>query len=97
MRILHQRASVAFGVLFVALALSQTASAGMLLATVATVAVAGILVAHYASLVVGSRHQNVGRRADAHREALTSMPAPQHPATAGRPRTRAPSQSAVAA
>jgi hypothetical protein len=34
----------------------------------------------------------VGRRARAHRQALDAMPAPQHPSTEGRPRTRAPAR-----
>jgi len=32
----------------------------------------------------------VGARARAHREAMSTLPAPAHPDTAGRPRTRAP-------
>lgn len=39
----------------------------------------------------------VGRRARAHRQAVDAMPAPQHPDTAGRPRTRAPARFLAAA
>ena len=50
-----------------------------------------VLITAMAALVVGSREMTVGSRAHAHREAMTSLPAPAHPSTAGRPRTRAPS------
>lgn len=39
----------------------------------------------------------VGRRARAHRQSLDSTPEPQHPDTAGRPRTRAPARPLAAA
>jgi hypothetical protein len=72
-------------VLFLALALTAEPSA--IIASVAAV----ILVAAIATLVVGASAVTIGGRARAHREALSSQPAPSHPTTAGRPRTRAPS------
>lgn len=85
MRILLERVTALAAVLFLALALTTEPS--VIIASVAAV----ILIAAIATLVVGARAITVGGRAHAHREALSSMPAPAHPTTAGRPRTRAPS------
>lgn len=83
--------------LFVVLAIAQATQPSALLLGAAAVAAVGILAVRYAALVVGSREMTVGSRAHAHREALSTIPAPAHPTTAGRPRTRAPSQSITAA
>jgi hypothetical protein len=79
------------------LAVSQGTSQTALVATIAAVALAGVLAVRGAALVTGSRTITVGSRARAHREELTSAPAPSHPSTEGRPRTRAPSLSVQAA
>ena len=63
----------------------------LLVATAAAALVSVVLVSVMASLVTGSRELTIGARAHAHREAMNSLPAPAHPSTAGRPRTRAPS------
>ncbi|CAN5294549.1 hypothetical protein BH09ACT5_BH09ACT5_20950 [soil metagenome] len=93
MRILQERLTALMAVLFLALALTQAESPAAIIASVAVVA----LVAVMAGLVVGSRELTVGSRARAHRDALTAQPAPAHPSTAGRPRTRAPSTGILAA
>lgn len=82
-----ERLAALTAVLFLALAVTQVTSPALIIASVATV----ILIAAMATLVTGSREMTVGARAHAHREALSTMPAPSHPSTAGRPRTRAPS------
>ena len=97
MRALHERMVVVSTVLFVALAVAQGGSTTVLVAGIAAVAFAGVVAVRYAVLVVGSRELVVGERAHAHREALSGMPAPSHPSTAGRPLTRAPAQSILAA
>ncbi|MCU1527189.1 MAG: hypothetical protein JWP75_952 [Frondihabitans sp.] len=84
-------------VLLVAFAVAQGGPTTVLVASIAVVTVAGIVAVRYAALVIGSREMTVGSRSHAHREALSDMPAPSHPRTAGRPRTRAPSQSIPAA
>lgn len=66
-------------------------------AGLAVIAVAALAGARYAAVVIRSREITVGGRASAHRHALSMMPAPQHPATPGRPRTRAPSGSPAVA
>ena len=80
--------------LFLAVAVAQTGSPAALAAGIAAVAVAAAITM---AVVPSTREMTVGSRAHAHREALSVMPAPQHPATAGRPRTRAPSMAAFAA
>lgn len=73
-------------VLELLLALAVTTEPSVLVAGVAAV----LLIAAIATIVVAERELTVGSRARAHREALSGMPAPSHPTTAGRPRTRAP-------
>lgn len=90
MRILLERLAALAAVLFVALALTTEPS--VLLVGIAAV----VLVSVMASLVTGSRELTVGARAHAHREAMNTLPAPAHPSTAGRPRTRAPSMAVPA-
>ena len=90
MRTILERLTALSAVLFLALALTTEPAA--IVAAVATV----VLITAAAALVVGSREMTVGSRAHAHREAMTSLPAPAHPSTAGRPRTRAPSMAVPA-
>jgi len=97
MRRIQDRLVMIMTLLFVAVAVSQTGSPAALVAGIAAAALAAAVAARYGGVVVGSREVTVGARAHAHREALSVMPAPQHPATAGRPRTRAPSMAAFAA
>lgn len=83
---------VAFAtMLLVALALTQGTSSSAVLASVIAVALASACAVRNAGWIHVSREVTVGERARAHRHSLTRMPAPQHPDTAGRPRTRAPS------
>jgi len=63
---------------------------------IAAAAIAVIVAMRFAVLAVGSSELTIGSRARAHRQALGRMPAPQHPRTAGRPRTRAPALSITA-
>ncbi len=70
-----------------------TASGSIALVGIAAAAIAVIAAMRFLVLAAGSREVTVGARARAHRHALGRMPAPQHPRTAGRPRTRAPAQS----
>lgn len=75
--------------LFVATVAAQT---GSTTAVAIALAIAAIAAVRYAGVIIGQRVIAVGARAHAHREVLSEMLAPQHPDTAGRPRTRAPSQ-----
>ena len=97
MRVLYQRMVAAMTVLFVAFTVAQVTQSSLLVASIAAIAIAALIAVRYAATVIGSRELAVGHRAHAHREALSAMPAPSHPCTAGRPRTRAPSQAAPAA
>ena len=97
MRAIKTRMVMVMTLLLIAFAVSQGGPTGLLVAGIAAVAVSGVIAIRYAAIVVGSREMTVGARAHAHREAMTGMPAPRHPSTAGRPRTRAPAQSTPAA
>ena len=94
MRSLLERLTALAAVLFLALAFTQAESPVAIIATVAAVV---LITSAMAALVTGSREMTVGARAHAHREALSTLPAPAHPSTAGRPRTRAPSMAVSAA
>jgi len=80
--------------LFVAVAVAQTGSVTTVAVSIAAVvlasAVAGALVVVLSQVVTG------GARTRAREQALYEVPAPSHPDTAGRPRTRAPSRSVAA-
>ncbi|HEY0260672.1 MAG TPA: hypothetical protein VGC18_12570 [Lacisediminihabitans sp.] len=97
MRILRQRTVMAVTLLMLALSVAHGGSTSLIVASIATVAIASAIAVRYAAIVVSSRELNVGERAHAHREVMNRMPAPQHPSTAGRPRTRAPSRPIPAA
>ncbi|MHC5795639.1 hypothetical protein ACVXZ4_05715 [Lacisediminihabitans sp. FW035] len=64
---------------------------------IAAAAIAVIVAMRFAVLAVGCLELAIGCRARAHRQVLGRMPAPQHPRTSGRPRTRAPAQSITVA
>jgi hypothetical protein len=97
MSALKQRLVMAMTLSFLVLAFAQSEPSGLLVAGLATVIVAAALSARYAAVAVRSREITVGSRAREHREALSVMPEPRHPDTAGRPRTRAPARSSTAA
>jgi len=64
---------------------------------VAAVLVTVVVAARYAAIVMQSHNPGLGADLWMHRQALCAEPAPQHPDTAGRPRTRAPASSPSAA
>ena len=93
MRRLSEQLVMLMTLLFVALVAAQTGSTTVV---AISLAIAAIALIKHVSVVTGSREISVGSRAHEHREVLSEMTAPQHPDTAGRPRTRAPSQVAPA-
>ena len=97
MRALYGRMAAVLTAIFVAVAVAPVEPTSLLFASIAAVAIASIVAIRYAAIVVASGEMTVGERAYVHREALSAVPAPSHPATAGRPRTRAPSRSVLAA
>jgi hypothetical protein len=97
---LSARLSVLLGMLgtlamIAVLAGDRPDATGLLLAA-ATLAVTAALVVRLA-VVIGDRVLTVGSRAHEHRESLTRMAEPRHPATAGLPLTRAPSAGSTTA
>ena len=97
MRLLTERLVMLMTLTFVALAVSQGEPSTLLIAGLLAVAIAAVVVARYASTAVVGHTVSVSDRAREHRAGLLEIPAPRHPNTAGRPRTRAPSRAALAA
>ena len=95
MRALLERLAVTLAVAFVVLAVAD--SSAVLVGAIATVAVVALVGSRYAAVSIRSRSMTVGARARQHRESMSSLPAPSHPDTAGRTRSRAPSGSIAAA
>jgi hypothetical protein len=98
----HQRLVISMTVLFLATYLSaaalvSTGPASLAVTGLAMLAIAALAGARYAAVVIRSREISVGGRAREHRDVVSMVPAPQHPSTPGRPRTRAPSLSAAVA
>jgi hypothetical protein len=95
MRTIFEQLAVSLAVAFVVLAVAD--SSAVLLGAVATLAVIALVGSRYSAVSIRSRSLTVGSRARQHRESMSSLPAPSHPDTAGRTRSRAPSQSIAAA
>lgn len=93
MRLLHAWLLASASAAVLAYSGVPSAPGSMALVGIAAVAIAVIVATRFVVLAVGSRELVIGSRARQHRHALGRMPAPQHPRTAGRPRTRAPAQS----
>lgn len=91
---MHERLGLLASVVVVALVLSGGSPPSLVIAGVAAVLLIGAV--RGAAVVIGALEMTVGSRARAHREAMIGMAAPKHPATAGRPRTRAPSRGFAA-
>ncbi len=91
MRFLSSRLVAVTAMLLMVLALAQGATPAAVVASVAAVVLATAGAIRLTSVIVGSRHVSVGEQAHARHLVQLGMPAPQHPDTAGRPRTRAPS------
>jgi small neutral amino acid transporter SnatA (MarC family) len=96
MRNMFRTLAILASVLVVALVVSQATTAS----TAAVSVAASLLVLAIATRIVAgtasARTVTVGARAREHRESLSSMPAPAHPDTAGRTRSRAPSAGVLA-
>lgn len=98
MKALQERLAVTLTVAFVAYALVlQAPSDAALLTTAVMLAAAFALGARYLAVAITAGELHVGARSRAHREVLSSVIEPQHPNTAGRPRTRAPARAEATA
>lgn len=91
------RASTLLSAAVLLLALAQPGSSTTLAAGAAVIASAALLAAVHVALQVVAPELTVGSRSHQHREVLSSMAAPRHPNTAGKPRPRAPSPRESAA
>jgi len=92
-----ERLVMVMTVSFLAMAVAQGEPQTLVFAGIAALAVSTVLAARYAAIVIRSHDVGVGERARQHRQSLVGMPEPQHPDTAGRPRTRAPSRAPAVA
>jgi hypothetical protein len=92
-----ERLVMVLTVSFLVLAVAQSEPSSLVFAGIAAIALCAVLAARYAAVVIRAHEITVGSRARQHRESLVGMPEPQHPDTAGRPRTRAPSQATAVA
>ena len=103
MRSLVERLAMVMTVSLVAISVAHTMTvaqaepSSLVFAAIAALAVSTVLAARYAAVVIGAHDIGVGERARQHRQSLVGMPEPQHPDTAGRPRTRAPSRATAVA
>src|SRR5690242_12203538 len=91
-RALAMLASVALGALVVSQATTASTAAVSVAASLLVLAIAMRIV----SVTANARKVTVGSRAREHREVLTHLPAPAHPDTTGRTRSRAPSTGVLA-
>jgi hypothetical protein len=91
---MHTRVGLLIGsTLLMTVLVLQGGSATSVVAGVAAVAIASAVAARYASRVVLRSEMVVRVRSHARRQAESAVPAPQHPQTPGRRRSRAPSLS----
>jgi hypothetical protein len=97
MRSIRERLAMVMTLAFLALAVSQAGSAGVVATAIAVIAVGMLLGARYAGVTIRSRELTIGERARQHRESMADVAAPRHPATPGRTRSRAPAEGLAAA
>lgn len=97
MATLKRNVVMALTLSFLVVACAQAEPSTLLGAAVAVLAIAALLGVRQAALAVVGHEITVGNRAREHRDALSVTPSPQHPDTAGRPRSRAPARPNSAA
>lgn len=93
MRWLDKRVATVMAVLFTVFVIVQPDPSTVVLAGVAACAIGLALAAVHSVTLNDATVTTTGQPARQHRQAPRAEPAPLHPDTAGRPRTRAPSQS----
>lgn len=91
------RVMALLGLVVVASSFGITAEPAAIAAALSVAALAALTVAAVVVLVARPLLGAVGGRARQHRQVLIGMPAPQHPATPGRTRSRAPGEVLPAA
>jgi hypothetical protein len=96
-RLIAERVAAMLTVSFLVAVAAGPEPTSLLIAGVAALVVTAALAARYAACVSRALERAPGDRAPQHREQLVGLPEPQHPLTAGRPQTRAPSWGTAAA
>ncbi|MGX5680004.1 hypothetical protein [Schumannella luteola] len=97
MRLIATRLLALLGVVLVVAAVGPADQPAAVVAALSLASIAAIAIAASVVLAVAPRAASGGVRARQHRQVLIGMPAPQHPATPGRTRSRAPGEVAPAA
>lgn len=99
MGILAQRLLTLLGLALVAGAVAPTGADQpiALLAALSVVSIAAVAISVVVVLAASPHTVTVGARAREHRDVVSGMPEPQHPATPGRTRSRAPGGRYLAA
>jgi hypothetical protein len=82
---------------FLVVTVAHSEPSAVVFAGVLALAVTAVLGVRYAAAMLRAGELRIGRRAREHREVLSSLPAPLHPRTPGRTRSRAPARSLAAA
>jgi hypothetical protein len=96
-RWLIERFALALTVSLLVLTVGSAEPSTLALTALVAVAIAAVVSVRYAAMLLRAAELRIGHRAREHREALEFAPAPRHPNTPGRTRSRAPSRPIAAA
>jgi hypothetical protein len=94
MRTLLERIVMVMTLVLLVASFGQTQSAAVLVVGLAALAIATVLVARRSG--AATLRVQVGLRAREHRQLVVAQPAPSHPNTSGRTRSRAPGETVPA-
>jgi hypothetical protein len=96
-RWLIERFALALTVSLLVLTLGSAQPSALALTALVAIALTALVSVRYAATLLRAAELRIGHRAREHREALEFAPAPRHPNTRGRTRSRAPSRPLAAA
>jgi hypothetical protein len=94
---MFERVVMALTLSLLVVTVAHSEPAAIAFAGVLGLAVTAVLSVGYAAVLLRCGELRIGRRARQHREVLSVAPAPRHPNTAGRTRSRAPARPLAAA
>jgi hypothetical protein len=96
-RWLMERFALVFAVPLLVLTVGSAQPSALAITALVAIALTAVISVRYAAVLLQAAEIRIGRRAREHREALTFAPAPRHPNTRGRTRSRAPSRPVAVA
>jgi hypothetical protein len=97
MRLVIERFALALAAVALIATIGSSAPSTAAMAGLVAIALVAIVGVRYAAGQLRAHELGVGGRAREHRQVLAFAPAPQHPDTAGRTRSRAPARPFAAA